>query len=209
MGVVFKLSSGHETVLHSFTGTDGANPIGGVIRTAAGNLFGTTENGGTGGGVVFKMDPRGNETVLYTFRSFSIGVSPGAGLVRDSGGNLYGTTLLGGPSDDGVVFKLHPGDKNVTVLHSFSGSDGMTPLGPLVLDSSGDLYGTTGGGGASEDGVVFELDSNGNETVLHSFSGTDGWQPVGSLTRDSAGDLFGAARFGGASGDGVIFELTP
>jgi uncharacterized repeat protein (TIGR03803 family) len=210
MGVVFKISATrHETVLHSFTGSDGANPVGGVIRTAAGNLFGTTGNGGTGGGVIFEIDSRGNESVLYVFRSFSIGVSPGTGLVRDSAGNFYGTTLLGGPSDDGVVFKYHAGDQNITVLHSFSGADGMTPLGALILDSSGNIYGTTGGGGASEDGVVFELDPTGNETVLHSFNYSDGWQPLGSLTRDSAGDLYGTTRFGGASGYGVIFELTP
>jgi len=209
-GVVFKLSqSGHETVLHSFAGPDGANPEAGVIRTAAGNLFGTTTNGGSDGGVVFKIDATGHETVLYTFRSFGIGVSPGGGLVRDSAGNLYGTTLLGGVKDDGVVFKLHPGDQNVTVLHGFSGSDGATPFGSLVLDSSGNLYGVTGSGGDLSDGVVFEVDPSGNETVLHSFSATDGWQPTGSLNRDSAGNLYGTTRFGGASGDGVLFELTP
>ena len=173
-----------ETVLHSFTGypSDGARPYAGLIADSAGNLYGTTVYGGAssgvggpGNGVAFKLAPDGTETVLYSFTGGSDGAEPYAGLILDSTGNLYGTTAGGGASDWGVVFKLAP-DGTETVLYSFTGgSDGTGPYAGLILDSAGNLYGTTAGGGASDLGVVFKLAPDGTggytETVLHSFKG--------------------------------------
>ena len=108
-GTVFKLSpTGTETVLYSFTGADGAFPVAGLIQDAAGNLYGTTEEGASGFGVVFKLGATGTEAVLYSFRGGADGLEPFAGLVQDASGKLYGTTINGGASDNGVVFRLTP-----------------------------------------------------------------------------------------------------
>jgi uncharacterized repeat protein (TIGR03803 family) len=159
-GIVFKVDpTGTETVLYSFTGgTDGGYPEAGLIRDAKGNLYGTTSSGGSSGaGTVFKLDPSGTETVLYSFTGGADGGSPSEGsLLRDSAGNLYGTTPQGGASDFGVVFKLAPTGK-FTVLHTFSGRDGKIPYGTLVRDKAGNLYGTTYEGGAFGGGVVFKI----------------------------------------------------
>jgi uncharacterized repeat protein (TIGR03803 family) len=166
-GVVFKLdSTGTETVLHDFTGgADGASPVAGLIQDPAGNLYGTTPYGGDlsafgglGCGVVFKLDPTGKETVLYTFRGGADGCQPRAALVRDPEGNLYGTTTqTATPCPPcGVVFKLDMSGKE-TVLHSFAGPDGRQVDVGLIRDANGDLYGVTEEGGASDQGVVFRL----------------------------------------------------
>lgn len=159
-GTVFEVAtSGKETVLYSFTGgSDGGDPGAGLIRDSAGNLYGTTQIGGTAGfGTVFRLNPRGQETVVYSFTGGADGAAPyGGSLVRDSAGNLYGVTPAGGDSDFGVVFKIDATGTE-TVLHSFSGSDGKIPYGTLALDKSGNLYGTTYEGGAYGGGVVFKI----------------------------------------------------
>jgi uncharacterized repeat protein (TIGR03803 family) len=162
-GVVFKLSpSGQLTVLYTFTGgADGSTPNAGVIRDSAGNLYGTTYQGGAGYGVVFKLNPSGQETVLYTFTGGPDGGNPIAGVVLDSAGNLYGTTAAGGTSTEGfgrgVVFMLNPSGQE-KVLHTFMGPpDGSTPYGGVVLDSAGNVYGTTDKGGMQKTGVIFKL----------------------------------------------------
>jgi uncharacterized repeat protein (TIGR03803 family) len=221
-GVVFKLSpGGTETVLHSFTVSDGALPSAGLIADRAGNLYGTTRNGGAGSaptvcggfrcGVVFKLSPGGTETLLYSFCSLpscSDGTFPEAGLIADRAGNLYGTTYIGGAAGNGVVFKLSPGGTE-TVLHSFTVSDGANPAAGLIADRAGNLYGTTQLGGAAGHGVVFRLSPSGTSyTVLHSFTGGDGAGPVAGLIADSFGNLYGTTLGGGASGKGVVFKLT-
>ena len=108
-GVVYKVDTGgHETVLYSFKGlTDGSSPSGPLIRDAAGNFLGTTRSGGaSGAGTIYKLDPNGNETILYSFTGGTDGADPCAGVIRDTAGNLYGTTQSGGKDNDGVVFKL-------------------------------------------------------------------------------------------------------
>ena len=174
-GVVFKLdSAGNEATLYSFTGSpDGANPYAGLIQGSTGNLYGTAFSGGggtcnNGCGVVFKVDSSGAETLLYTFAGYPTdGEAPYAGLIRDSSGNIYGTTSYGGPSDNGVVFKLDAANTE-TLLYQFMGkADGGTPRAPLIMDSAGNLYGTTydgglinpkcGGGSRNSCGVVFKI----------------------------------------------------
>ena len=205
----------HYSVLYSFRGGgDGAGPEAGLVRDAAGNLYGTTVYGGTSGrGVVFKLDPSGNETVLHAFRGGRTdGALPFAGLVRDTAGNLYSTTYFGGPSNLGVVFKLDPRG-NETVLHRFGGGfpDGAFPMAGLIRDTAGNLYGTTTSGGGSGNGVVFKLDPSGHKTLLYRFKGypNDGYYPVAPLVRDAAGNLYGTTYFGGPTDAGVVFKLDP
>jgi uncharacterized repeat protein (TIGR03803 family) len=222
-GTIFKVDrAGNETVLHSFTGTDGDIPTGGLTRDSVGNLYGTTYFGGGGGqGTVFKLDNADNLTVLYNFDGGTDGRNPD-GLVLDGQGNLYGITLMGGmPAKSGcldnslgcgVVFKLDPAG-NETIMHTFTGgADGGAPTGKLVRDSAGNLFGVTFYGGTGY-GVVFKVDRAGTETVLYTFQGgATGAYPI-SLIRDRAGNLHGTADGGvvsGAcdgSGCGVIFKV--
>src|SRR5580698_276278 len=146
-----------ESVLYTFTGADGNNPIAGLVMDAQGNLYGTTFGGGTSNyGAVFKLDTTGKETVLYSFTGGADGAFPWGGLVMDAEGNLYGTTYEGGLAVGGenpyfglgVVFKVDPTGKE-SVLYSFTGSggDGSGPVTTLVLDAQGNLYGTAVHGG--------------------------------------------------------------
>src|SRR5262249_29694275 len=197
-GVVFKVApDGTDTVLHAFTGSDGAQPLAGLIADSSGDLYGTTQFGGaSGNGVVFKLSPDGSYTVLYSFAGASDWAQPLAGLIADSSGNLHGTTRVGGGSGRGTVFKLAP-DWTETVLYSFTGafSDGANPRASLISDSSGNLYGTTQIGGAANGGVVFQLSPDGTETVLYSSCRLpgcgDGCNPLGGLITASRGNPFG------------------
>jgi uncharacterized repeat protein (TIGR03803 family) len=212
-GVVYKVdASGCSTVLHNFTnGPDGANPYGGVILDSKGNLYGTASGGGASqAGVVFKIDRSGNETVLYSFTGDADGGYPYGSLILDQESNLYGTTNGGGASGAGVVFKIDKSG-NETVLYSFTGgADGGYPYGGAILDSKGNLYGTTNGGGIAGAGVVFKIGPSGNETVLYSFTGgADGGYPLWvTLARDSAGNLYGTTAGGGTAFAGVVFKVS-
>jgi uncharacterized repeat protein (TIGR03803 family) len=213
-------------VLYSFLGQpDGAFPTG-LIRDANGTLYGITEFGGTGTcsnnnfpgcGTVFTVGPSGKETVLHSFAGYPTdGAFPNATLVQDSSGNLYGTTQGGGAYQVGTVFKVDASGTE-TVLYSFCPTkfpctDGSYPLGALILDANGSLYGTTHGGGSANYGTVFKVDQNGTETVLYSFTdSTDGAYPQAGLIFDAAGNLYGTASLGGAGcngqGCGVVFKL--
>jgi len=190
-----------EIVLHNFEANllHGANPYAGVIRDAAGNLYGTTVNGGTSGqGVVYRLDTAGRQTVLYSFAGGADGSNPYGGVIGNSAGNLYGTTMNGGSANAGVVYKL--GATGETVLYSFTGgADGGNPETGVILDPAGNLYGTTATS-------VYKLDAAGHLTVLYSL----GYNPYGSvsgLIRDAAGNLYGTTAYGGTSGQGVVYRL--
>jgi uncharacterized repeat protein (TIGR03803 family) len=216
-GTVFRIApDGKENVLYSFTGgTDGAAPIAGLLADEAGNLYGTTSAGGADNhGTVFEVAPDGSETVLYSFTGEKDGGYPAAGLIADAAGNLYGTTETGGAGHIGTVFELAT-DGTESVLHSFSykNDDGEYPWASLVMDSAGDLFGTTKGGGKYDSGAVFEVAADGTETVMHSFAGgSDGADPVAPLIIDTAGNLYGTTELGGTGtcpgGCGTIFEIT-
>jgi len=202
--------------LYEFSGNQGENPSCTLVRDSHGNLYGTTVNGGAFGyGTVFKLGPAGKETVLYSFTGGADGggglyYGPPATLVRDSAGNLYGMTYQGGTANLGVVFKVSK-TGHETVLHSFlGGADGLHPAGAnLLLDSQGDLYGTTGGGGTWDQGVIFKLDPAGNETILYSFTGgKDGGQVYTGVIQDEEGNLYGTTTYGGANGVGVVYKLS-
>jgi uncharacterized repeat protein (TIGR03803 family) len=240
-GVVFKLRPPlclttlcpwKETVLYDFAGgSDGSNALGGyaLVFDQAGNLYGTTSNGGLQGceggcGTVFELSPSGSgwtETVLYRFTGGSDGAIPTSTLIFDQAGHLYGTTISGGlPGCPflnyygcGTAFELSRSGSGWTesVLYSFTGrGDGSRPVGGLIFDPSGNLYGTTQSGGDGGGGTVFQLvPSNGSWTLetLNSFSGTDG--SSATLALDGAGNLYGTTIADGAYNQGNIFELKP
>lgn len=219
-----------ETILHTFLATsDGANPLGALVADARGNLFGTTQYGGTTYGLVFELIPDKNgtwsEQVLYTFAgSPNDGTYPSSALIFDGQGNLYGTTQLGGTWGAGTVFELSPGAGGAwteKILYSFrpqifGGTDGLNLYADgLALDGAGNLYGTTNSGGSScYCGTVFELSPGANgtwtEKVLYEFSGgNDGGAPFGTtLVLDATGNLYGVTNWGGTHDYGVVYELV-
>ncbi len=223
-GVVFEVSpAGDETVLYVFQGaTDGSHPTGSLLMDSAGNLFGTTSGGGgssncfggtAGCGTAFEIAPDGSKTILYSFQGGTDGCLSAAGLISDGAGNFYGTTEACGAAGYGTVFKLTP-DGSETILHSFqTGSDGEDPLAALVMDKSGNLYGTTPGGGASgcklrgSCGTVFEVTAKGGEKVLYAFHKVRGSYPTAGLLLGAHGDLYGTADGGGKGNHGVVFEV--
>jgi uncharacterized repeat protein (TIGR03803 family) len=228
-GVVFKLDpAGKESVLHSFAGSDGEAPDANLLRDGAGNLYGVTEDGGSGGcgvgcGTVFKVDKLGKTTVLYEFTGGADGGTPSGSLIEGADGNLYGTTAGGGDLSGcfttgcGVVFKLDRFGRE-TVLYTFSGqADGANPSGDLVRDAEGNLYGTAAEGGDTSCylgcGTAFKLNSTGEFTVLHSFTaGAGGSGPTAGLIRDVKGNLYGTTAGGGRfstcpAGCGTVFKL--
>jgi uncharacterized repeat protein (TIGR03803 family) len=211
-GTIYSLDkSGNVTILHSFTGQDGAYPAA-IIMDSAGNFYGTTRAGGAnnfcpqegGCGTVFRLDVNQQLTVLHSFVGGTDGWAVGTGLARDEQGNLYGTTLGGGISNLGTVYEVTKSGKE-RILHSFTGApDGADPAGTLFLDSDGLLYGTTYSGGdvscVGETygcGTVFQIDNSGNEKVLYSFNGSsDGSLPTGNVISDSRGFLYGTTSRG-------------
>jgi len=219
-GVVFKADAfGAEQVLYRFTGgADGGFPQAGLIRDGTGSFYGTTTSGGTyGHGVVFKLE-QSVETVLYDFPDEVVnGSNPSGSLIEDNDGNFYGVTSSGGTYGYGVIFKLDRA-RSETVLYSFTGgADGRVPLGSLLRDSSGNLYGVTSNGGdlvacRSGCGVVFKLGPTGILTVLHTFNVSDGEYPVGGLIRGPHNWLYGVTSNGGGStrgNSGTIIEVKP
>jgi len=218
-GTVFEVSqSGEETVLYSFTGgTDGQYPQAGLVRDAAGNLYGTTIQGGNGGGTLFKLDASDNFSVVYTFTGYPIAQG---GLVLDASGNLYGTTQEGDGSG-GSVFKVDPTGKE-TVLYRFGGlPDGALPNGNLVRDKAGNLFGTTWTGGAGPCyygqgcGTVFKLSKSGKETIVYRFLGVpDGAFPYASVIPGASGNFYATTVAGGypgcniyGPGCGTVFKV--
>lgn len=188
--------------------------MGSLTLDAAGNVYGTTPDGGEfGGGTVFKVTPTGTESILYNFcvRSHCRdGYYPNAGMARDGAGNLYGTASLNGEYGEGVVFKLSP-DGTYTPLHSFdySSTDGSYPESNFSLDWWGNLYSTTEDGGASYHGTVFKVTAIGTESLLYSFKGwpADGAAPSAmGLLRDTAGNFYGVTAEGSENNLGVLFK---
>jgi|HubBroStandDraft_5_1064220.scaffolds.fasta_scaffold01191_9 uncharacterized repeat protein (TIGR03803 family) len=234
-GTVFQLSAGksgkpwHLKPLYDFCVNggdclDGTKPAAPVLVSSTGNLFGTTIFGGSANaGVAFEIshepgEKAKHETVIHSFCAAD-GCADGAvpsGLIVDGSGNFYGTAEYGGVAQLGTVFRMAP-DGSITTLYDFCSqlncADGAEPQGGVVMDASGNLYGTAWHGGASTYGTIFELGKS--YQVLYSFCSKsdckDGSQPVSPLILDKTGNLFGTATGGIASDgkDGVVFELTP
>jgi len=217
-------------------GQDGANPYAAPIADKSGDLFMTTDRGGNhvcgggmGCGTVYELGHLGKgytHTLLYAFKGGADGAQPEGGLIADAGGALYGTTMNGGGSGCGgtgcgTVFKLTPGPSGYTesILYAFGGhTDGAAPLGSLIMDAGGTLYGTTSQGGGCLDikqgcGTVFSLAPSTStyvETVLWSFQGgvSDGSTPTSRLTTGNNGTLYGTTSQGGLFAFGTVFKLT-
>lgn len=223
-GVVYQLDpSGNETVLHTFQGnTDGRQPQwGNLFRNQAGDLLDTTEYGGENGeiglGVIYALNAAGKEIIVHRFAGPpNDGEEPQAGLIEAKDGTFYGTTASGGSGpfgDCGTVYKMSSSG-HVTILHSFVGGDGCLPSAGLVMDSSGNMYGTTASGGAGY-GTVYKITPAGELTTLHAFTNQpDGASPLGTLAIDKAGNLYGTTPGGGNpkcttenQGCGVVFEI--
>jgi uncharacterized repeat protein (TIGR03803 family) len=188
-------------------------------------VFGGTCNSDIGFGTVFKLVPDGTETVLYAFQGTTDGANPYGNLISDPNGNLFGTTGAGGDMNVaecsdfgyagcGTAFEVTPSG-NETVIYEFQGgSDGWSPEGGLISDSSGNYYGTTTfGGSANCDvgcGIVFKIAPGGTEAILYTFQGgTDGYKPAAALTTDNSGNFYGTTVFGGSDDDGTVYKLSP
>lgn len=223
-GAVFKLTpSGNnwaESVIYSFAGgTDGANPLDGVISDSAGSLYGTTANGGgssvcVGGcGTIFELSPSGSgwtEKILYSFQGGSDGMNPYSGVVMDAAGNLYGNTFQGGLYSGGTVYQLTQSSGNWSLTTLTSGN--WYAIGRLAIDSAGNLYEATTEGGIGNNSTVFELTpSNGNwiYTLLHDFAEDDGIGARGGVVLDSSGNIYGTVYQQGLYGYGDVWEITP
>jgi uncharacterized repeat protein (TIGR03803 family) len=203
------------TILYSFTGANGGVP-GNIIRDGAGNIYGVSPTGDVqncyqGCGFVFRLDPTGKFTVLYTFQGPPDGASP-EGVAVDAKDNLYGTTEQGGTASDGTVFELTSSGEE-SILHSFAGppNDGYEPYATLIRDPKGNLYGTTIYGGATSafgnpgEGTIFKVTPVGKESILYSFTGEDdGGLPEAPLFL-AGSTLYGTTAYGGNGPCGDIF----
>jgi uncharacterized repeat protein (TIGR01451 family) len=255
-GTVFQLTAGARTLtsLASFNGSNGRNPYAGLIIDANDNLYGTTFSGtgstvgtvfelaapnhslttlagvshssarlaidangnlyvtsvGSTTGVIFKI-PAGTHSVSnIALISGAFGTFGLPGLTIDSSGNLFGVSAVGGANNAGYAFEIPAGTNLVNKLAVFDGANGSSPSGSLIVDSSGNLYGTTFGGGTNGKGTVFELAAGTHAlTTLFSFNGANGSGPQAELLLDSDGNLYGTTTFGGASNFGTVFELSP
>jgi len=239
-GTIFKMSpSGTLTTLYRFCAQagcpDGYGPQTTLIQATDGNFYGTAQGGPNGAGTIFKVTPGGTLTTLYTFCSQPVnnkcmdGTGPGQSLVQATDGNFYGTTRGGGAYCDhggcGTVFRISPSG-TLTTLYSFCDHhghqgcrDGRIPFAALIQTKTGDLYGSTSGGGANGDhGTIFKITLAGELTTIYGFCAqpacADGSFPAG-LTQARNGDLYGTTSGGGATVDyctqgcGTIFRLSP
>jgi uncharacterized repeat protein (TIGR03803 family) len=223
-GTIFKITPGGSlTTLHDFDETDGSRPYAGLLLASDGDFYGITYYGGSpgvlGAGTIFKITPSGTLTTLFKF-SFvtNDGAYPSGGLIQGTDGNFYGTTSAGGTSKAckggcGTVFEITPNGK-LTTLHSFDGTDGVTPQGALVEATNGNFYGTTSSSeGTYGAGTIFEITPDGIFTTLHIFCSvpycTDGAEPEEGLIQGTDGNLYGTAAGGGANSDGTVYSITP
>ena len=220
-GIVFKIApDGTESVLYTFSGgTDGANPVASLVMDKKGNLFGTTKYAGTlkcgvqRFGSVFEITVKERFVLLHDFDEKS-GENPTSPLIFGNNGELIGTAPGGGDFGAGVVFQIAK-DGKFTQLHSFKGgTGGAYPYSGLLIDSGGNLYGTTEEGGQYSSGTIYNLGPDGTETTVHSFSlGADGGYPLSGLAADASGNLYGTTSAGGGSdcyngSCGVLYRLA-
>jgi len=232
-GTVFRFAGGTLTSLHSFSGTDGAIPQGGLVLGPDGNFWGTTVQGGTkncivnanGCGTAYNITPTGTLTTLYGFTGRGEGGNSYSPLVLAKDGDFYGTAFNGGNFGKGSIFKLTL-KGIVAIVHGFCSqgppcSDGANPVGGMVQDPNGALYGTTSAGGNGSCsvngsvgcGTVFSITLGAALTTIHTFGGPDGSGPVATLSLANTGNFYGTTPFGGANnscnaGCGTVFGIT-
>src|SRR4051812_17713328 len=198
------------TVLHEFTGgpNDGAGSGAEVTLDSAGNIYGTTDYGGSNGyGTIFKLATNGTESLLHSFGGTGDGTTPDGPVTIEANGDMVGTTIGGGSTGNGVIWKL-AADSTYTVLHAFTSDEGNFLRGRLVEDKKGNFYGTALFGGANGDGTVFKYSAGGKLSVLHTFNGNDGEFPEHGIVRDKSGNLYGVTAFGGTSDNGTVYKIA-
>jgi uncharacterized repeat protein (TIGR03803 family) len=220
-------------VLHNFDGSDGNDPEAGLTYAGQASgapwdgsspLYGTTSGGGQyNAGVAYQLVHSGSTWPLTVIHNFNSAGEPGP-LLMDSSGNLFGTAAAGGLYQGGLMYKLAANTWKQTVLRNFckevNCTDGGAPRGRLLMDASGNLFGTTSVGGSNEGGVIFERTSGGLYKVIHNFAYDSDETPLAGLLMDASGNLFGTTFSGGSHGDdacssgnsgggcGAVFEQT-
>lgn len=223
-GLVFKIdASDNYSVLYSFCPSsgcsDGEFPFGRLVRDSAGNLYGAALSGGIstdcagGCGVVYKLTPGGVQTVLHAFDGTD-GYQPLSGLTQDKKGNLYGVDNFGGEgtfgTSNGTLFKQPESGGALTILYNFCArsrcADGKNPIGPVQIDSVGNIYGVAQGSAGNMGSVVWEFTAAGKEVVLHTFPKNVVCD--GGLAIDSSGNLYGFTSNGGTDSLGSVYKLT-
>lgn len=228
-GTLFRVRpDGSFTVLHDFNYQDGCQPVGRLVQTSDGDLYGvtsdcgTTRTGGSSRGALFRLSPSGRYTVLHGFTGSSepnLGWAPFGGLLQASDGNLYGTSSLGGiwtctgngcsGTGGGVLYRLDPRTDEVSQLHVFSGGlEGGNLRGDLIQGSDGLLYGVTWQGGLHGAGTLYRSTLDGDVEVLRHFNSAGGAQ-AGRLTEGEDGWIYGMTTLGGEAGDGTIYRVSP
>ncbi|MGC9949352.1 MAG: choice-of-anchor tandem repeat GloVer-containing protein [Bryobacteraceae bacterium] len=210
-GTVFKITSAGElTTLISFDGTNGAEPVTGLVQGGSGNFFGTTYGGGASDdGTVFQITPSGTLTTLHSFGYTTDGAFPYGALLEASNGNLYGTTYEGGATGYGTLFEI-AANGTLNTLYTFDSTDGAYPEGGLIETTSGKLCGTTYKGGSGGDGAIFDATLAGAVTPVHSFTSNGGSDPVSGVIQATDGNLYGTTTTtgSGGSGYGTVFRMT-
>jgi len=211
-GVIFELNplTNTYTKKFDFDGFSGGKPLGDLLLTSSGKMFGTTSLGGDNNkGVIFEFDPiTGSYSKKYDFDDVS-GVFPMGTLIQASNGEIYGMTFNGGTNGYGVIFEFDPETNTYTKMHDFDEISGRNPRGTLFQASNNKLYGLTNNGGTTFAGVLFEFDpATDVYTVIYEFDGVNSGYPNGSLTEIANGKLYGMTPYLGANGYGVLFEYN-
>jgi len=217
-GTVFKVAANtHQlTTLATLNHDEPTSPL---VFDNAGNLFGTTIQGGPSGlGTIFELVASANSTTTLASFNGANGAGPFGGLTFDSSGNFFGTTAIGGTNNLGTVFEYSVPSHSIETLISFDGANGSAPGSSLVVDAFGNLFGTTTTGGTEGKGTIFEIVAGTHQLLtLVNFDGTNGYDPFGGLTIDAAGNLFGTTAFGGSTytngvgngkGYGTVFMVS-
>lgn len=202
------------TIMHNFIGRPGDGDGSGaeVTLDSAGNIYGTTDWGGSYGslngyGTIFEVATDGTESLLHSFGGTGDGTAPDGAITIESNGDMLGTTIGGGASGNGIIWTL-AADGTYTVLHSFTTEEANFSRGKLIQDKKGNFYGTSLFGGTAGDGTVYKFNAKGKVTVLHTFNGTDGDAPEHGVVSDRAGNLYGVTAFGGTYDEGTIYKIA-
>ena len=208
-GTIFEITTGGTfTNLYNFNVRQQiAYPLGGLVQSSNGLLYGATVRGGTyGNGTIFAAGLDGVPTTVDSLQ-YVDGGGPQAAMIQATDGNFYGTSLYGGANGVGTVFRMTPGG-TLTIVHSFDTTDGSEPYGGVIEGTDGSLYGTTVSGGTNGWGTIFRVTPAGDFATLHFFDFTDGMAPYGGLMQATDGNFYGTAQGGGGHGAGDVFRLS-
>jgi uncharacterized repeat protein (TIGR03803 family) len=214
MGLVFRVNPDATSfnVVHAFSSCNEGCAPQNIILASDGYLYGTTAGGSPGSpGSIFRVMPDGTSfSFIHAFSFCDGGCHPQSGAILATDGLLYGTTIFGGPTGFGTIFRVRPDGMAFDIVHGFDGDDGAFPAGNLIRAPDGFLYGTTPGGGATSNGTVFKVQTDGTSfSIIHSFFCSNGCSPQGSVILAPDGFLYGTTASGGATFSGTVFRVMP